>query len=261
MSFEIAPQTRALGAYVTGLDLAEPLEDAGFARLRDAFLEHHVLCFRDQKLTPGQQLDFAARWGKVWIHPYVASIEGHPGIMEIGDPHEITVHWHSDTTHSAKPPRLSILLARQVPSIGGDTQWANQHAAYEALSSGMRALLDGMRALHAGTERAGDAGLSLQEVTATHPVIRRHPDTQRPALFVNVDYTKHFEGMTEEESRPLLDFLYAQAVRPEFTWRHHWKVGDLVMWDNASVQHSVIPDVGKGERLLHRITIEGDAPR
>ena len=137
----------------------------------------------------------------------------------------------------------------------------SQHAAYEALSSGMRELLEGLRALHSGTERAGDAGLTLQEVTAMHPVVRRHPDTQRPALFVNVDYTKHFEGMTEAESRPLLEFLYAQAVRPQFTWRHHWQVGDLVMWDNASVQHSVIPDVGEGERLLHRITIEGDAPR
>ena len=261
MSFEIAPQTGALGACVTGLDLAEPLDDACFDRLREAFLAHHVLCFRDQEMSPAQQLDFAARWGKVWIHPYVRCLEGFPGIMELGDPHEITVHWHSDSSHAAEPPRITILLARRVPAFGGDTQWANQHAAYSALSSGMRDLLEGLRAFHSGTEMAGDAGLSRKEVTSTHPVVRRHPELPGPALYVNVDYTKHFEDMTQEESRPLLDFLYAHAVRPEFTWRHHWRLGDLVMWDNASVQHSVIPDVTKGERLLHRITIEGDAPR
>ena len=261
MSFEITPQSTAVGAYVTGLDLSKPLYDAVFERLHAAYLEHHVLCFREQVLSPAQHLAFAGRWGKVSVHPYVASIPGHPGLMEIGDPHPITVEWHSDTTHAATPPRTSMLLARRVPERGGDTLWASQHAAFDTLSPALQEMLQGLRAVHRGTEMAGESGLSAREVTAVHPVVRRHPETSRPALYVNADYTKHFEGMTEEESRPLLEFLYAWAARSEYRWRHHWRVGDLVMWDNASVQHSVVPDVEKGERLLHRVTLEGEVPR
>jgi taurine dioxygenase len=256
----VEQQAGSLGAFVGGVDLAKPLGNAELAALRRAFLEQHVICFRDQELAPAQHLAFAARWGEIFVHPYVPSIEGYPGIMQVYDPHPITVTWHSDTTHSRTPPRMSILVARKVPPFGGDTMFANQHAAFERLSPALQRVLEGLRAVHQGTEMAREGGLTQREVTAVHPVVRTHPETGRKALFVNADYTRHFEGMTEAESRPLLEFLYAHACRPEFTWRHHWRVGDVLMWDNASVQHAVVPDVGKGERILHRVTLCGDVP-
>jgi taurine dioxygenase len=256
----IERQAGALGAFVWGVDLSKPLADGDFALVRKAFLEHHVICFRDQEITPAQHLAFAARWGEIFVHPYVPSIEGHPGIMQVYDPHPITVTWHSDTTHSKTPPRGSVLVARKVPPYGGDTMFANQHAALERLSPALQRLLEGLRAVHKGTEMAREGGLTEREVTAIHPVVRTHPETGRKALFVNADYTRQFEGMTEEESRPLLEFLYAQAARPELTWRHHWRAGDVLMLEIASEQHAVVPDVGKGERLLHRVTICGDVP-
>lgn len=259
MSVDVTRQAGALGAYVSGVDLAK-LDDALFEVLHEAFLEHHVICVRDQDITPADQLAFAERWGEVFVHPYVPSIDGYPGIMEIGNPTDVTVAWHSDTTHAKAPPRMSQLLARKVPAYGGDTAFANQHLAYEGLSEAFRALIDGLGAVHAGTELASESGLEPREVTSVHPVVRRHPDTGRPALFVNADYVRCFEGMTEAESHPLLEFLYTEASRPEYTWRHKWRAGDLLMWDNASVQHCVIGDVGPGVRTLHRITIEGEPP-
>jgi taurine dioxygenase len=262
MTIEATRDAGALGAYVSGVDLSVPLDDASFETLHSLFLEHHVLCFRDQgHLTPDQQLAFAARWGTIFTHPYVPGIEGYPPIMEVHDPHPITVAWHSDTTHSKTPPRMTMLLARRVPEYGGDTMFANQHLAYEELSDGLKRLLEGLNAVHKGTELAmKEKGMEISEVSAVHPVVRRHPETGRPALYVNADYTKHFEDMTEEESRPLLEYLYATCGRARYTWRHHWRVGDFLFWDNASVQHCVVDDVQKGERSLHRVLIEGMAP-
>ncbi len=256
----IEAQTRAVGAIATGLDLREPLSAADFEPLRSAFLAHHVLCLRGQEITPGQQLAFAARFGRIFVHPYVPSIEGHPGVMQVSDPHPITVTWHQDTTHSKTPPRMSLLLARRVPACGGDTLFANQHLAYEGLSPGLRRMLDGLRAVHKGTELAREKGMQPEEVSAVHPVVCSHPETGRKGLFVNADYTRHFEGWSEAESRPLLEHLYAEACRAEYCWRHRWRAGDMILWDNRSVQHRVVADVEKGERLLHRVTIEGDVP-
>jgi taurine dioxygenase len=258
---EIERQAGALGAYIRGIDLGHGVDDAIFAQLRAALLEYHVICLRDQTLTPDQHMAFAKRWGPVFVHPYVPSVEGQPGMMEVTDPHPITTTWHQDTTHSKTPPRMSLLLARRVPECGGDTMFANQHVAFERLSPGLQRALENLRAVHYGTEMAKtEKGLSQAEVTAVHPVARKHPDTGRRALFVNGDYTRHFEGWTAEESRPLLEFLFAQASRAEYTWRHKWRVGDLLLWDNASVQHAVVGDVGKGARSLHRLTIDGDVP-
>lgn len=259
-ALEIVPQTRAVGAIVTRLDLRAPLAAATFEQLQRAFLQHHVLCLRGQQITPEQQLAFAARWGRIFVHPYVPSIEGHPGVMKVSDPHPITVTWHQDTTHSKTPPRMSLLLAREVPACGGDTLFANQHLAYDGLSAGLRRSLGSLRAVHKGTELAREKGMQPEEVSAVHPVACAHPETGRKGLFVNADYTKHFEHWTEAESRPLLEYLYAEACRPEYTWRLHWQPGDLVLWDNRSVQHRVVADVEKGERTLHRVTIQGDVP-
>jgi taurine dioxygenase len=194
------------------------------------------------------------------VHPYVPSIEGHPGIMKIYDPTPLTQRWHADTTHAERPPALSMLLARVIPEVGGDTMWSNAHAAYDGLSDGLRATLDGLRAVHQGTALAAEAGLEKAAVTRTHPVVRTHPVTGRKALFVNGDYVTRFDGWTEEESAPLLQYLYAQVARAEYVYRHRWTVGDLVIWDNRSTQHAVVGDVGGAERMLHRVTISGDVP-
>jgi taurine dioxygenase len=259
-TLEITQQAGSLGAFALGVDLRQPPSDAIFETLHAAFLEHHVLVIRDQDITPAEQLAFAARFGTIFIHPYVPSIDGYPGIMQVTDPHPITVTWHSDTTHSKTPPMMSLLLARELPAVGGDTMFANQHIALENLTHAMQRMLSDLRAVHRGTELAAEAGVEPLAVEAIHPVVRTHPETGRKALFVNGNYTSHFEGMTKAESVPLLAFLYAQASRPEYTFRHRWRAGDLLLWDNRSVQHCVVPDVGKGERCLHRVTIEGDVP-
>lgn len=254
-------QAGALGAYVYGVDLAAGFDDALVAQLRAALLEHLVICIRGQEaLTPDGQLAFARLWGTVLVHPYVPSIEGHPGVMRIYDPNAVTQTWHSDTTHVRTPPSVTILLAREIPEYGGDTMFANQYLAYETLSPGLQATLDSLRAVHYGTELAKEAGVDAERVTNSHPVARTHPETGRTALYVNDNYVKHFEGWTEAESAPLLDLLYVHAARPEFTWRHKWTVGDLILWDNRCTQHAVIGDTGGAERVLHRITIEGDEP-
>ena len=261
VELDVRRQAGALGALITGVDLSRPVGDDTFNAIQDAFHEHMVVCIRGQAaMTPEDQLAFAARWGEISIHPYVPSIDGYPGIMRIYDPNPVTVTWHADTTHAARPPALTLLLARVLPPYGGDTMFANAALAYDHLSDGLRSSLDGMRAVHQGTELAASAGLDQQSVTTTHPVVRTHPVTGRRALFVNGNYTSHFEGWTPEESRPLLEYLYTQVARPEFTYRHRWEVGDLVIWDNRCTQHAVVGDTGGAERTLHRVTIAGDMP-
>jgi taurine dioxygenase len=257
----VSREAGALGAIVTGVDLAQAVDDATFGLLHDAFVEHLVICIRGQgHIQPEDQLAFANRWGEISIHPYVPSIDGYPGVMRVSDPTPVTTTWHADTTHLPAPPALTLLLARQVPPFGGDTMFANQYLAYENLSPGLRATLDGLRAVHRGTELAKEAGLDREAVTAVHPVVRTHPESHKRALFVNGNYTSHVDGWTVEESEPLLGYLYQQACRPEYTWRHHWQVGDLVIWDNRCTQHAVVADVAVGERALHRVTIAGDVP-
>ena len=261
VELDVRRQAGALGALITGVDLSRPVGDDTFNAIQDAFHEHMVVCIRGQAaMTPEDQLAFAARWGEISIHPYVPSIDGYPGIMRIYDPNPVTVTWHADTTHAAKPPALTLLLARVLPPYGGDTMFANAALAYDHLSDGLRSSLDGMRAVHQGTELAASAGLDQQSVTTTHPVVRTHPVTGRRALFVNGNYTSHFEGWTPDESAPLLAYLYAQIARPELTYRHRWEVGDLIIWDNRCTQHAVVGDTGGAERTLHRVTIAGDVP-
>jgi taurine dioxygenase len=260
-------QAGTIGALVYGVDLAATLRgdattaEATVAALRAALLEHLVICIRGQSaLDPGGQLEFARMWGNVLVHPYVPSIEGYPGIMNIYQSNAITETWHADTTHVATPPAITMLLARIIPPAGGDTMFANQYAAYDSLSDGLKATLRPLRAVHYGTELAREAGVAQEAVTHAHPVVRTHPETGRLGLFVNGNYVRHFEGWTEAESAPLLQYLYAQASRNEFTWRHHWQVGDLLIWDNRCTQHCVVNDAGGQERILNRITIEGDVP-
>jgi taurine dioxygenase len=251
----------ALGARITGIDIAHGISDETLTQLKAAFLENCVIYLPGQQaMTPDDQLAFAKRWGEVVVHPYVPSIDGYPGIMRIYDPNPVTVTWHADTTHLKAPPALTMLLARTVPPCGGDTMFANAYLAYEGLSAGLRATIDQLRAVHRGTALAAEAGLSADAVTAAHPVVRTHPETGRKAIFVNGNYVSEIEGWTPHESEPLLRYLYGQVGRAEYTWRHRWQPGDLLIWDNRCTQHAVVGDTGGAERTLHRVTIAGDVP-
>lgn len=269
LPFELRRLGGTFGAEVVGLDLAE-VDETTPAALHDAFVEHAVLVFRGQKLAPEQQIAFGERFGELHVHPIVPHLEGYPPILPIvnlGKKYTITETWHSDVTFEPRPPMASMLYAKTVPAAGGDTQFADQRAAYDRLSEGMKRMLAGLRAVHVGADlaklvgRRGRHETHPQAVpTAVHPVVRTHPVSGRKALFVNAAFTRHLEHMTPEESAPLLRFLYRFGTAPDLTIRHRWQPDDLVMWDNRSVQHYAIHDHGDAERTLHRVTVMGDAP-
>jgi taurine dioxygenase len=252
------PLTGRVGALVEGIDLRN-VDDSAMADIRALLQRHQVLAFRGQAFTPADEVAFARRLGPISVHPYVKGLPDQPEVLEvIGATHHIAVNWHQDQTYREFPPAITMLMARVLPETGADTMFADQHAAFEQLSSGMQQTLLGLRAVHRGTERAADAGLAMVDVEHVHPVVIRHPDTGRRALFVNPDYTVRFDGWTEAESAPLLRFLYEWSTRAELTYRHRWEPGDFVLWDNRSLLHRVVPDA-TGDRLLHKVTIAGDA--
>lgn len=265
MSLDLKRLTGPVGAEIRGVDLADV--SAGlFEAVHRAFLEHHVLVFRDQKLTSEQQIAFGQRFGTLHVHPIVPHLEGYPPILPIvnlGKRRTITEVWHSDVTFEERPPMASLLYAIELPETGGDTMFANQHLAYERLSPGLKRLLDGLRAIHTGRGLAAVTGKGegWREHGQLHPVVRTHPETGRKALFVNRGFTVAFEDMTPEESRPLLDLLVERGTQPDLIYRHRWLPGDLVMWDNRSVMHYAVHDHGDAPRRLHRVTVEGDVPR
>ena len=257
---EIRQLAGALGAEVLGLDLTGEISDTEFASMRDALHENGVICIRGQSgMAPEDQLAFAAKWGEISTHPYVPSIEGYPGIMKICDPNPITQTWHSDSTHMRHPHAYTLLLARVLPKVGGDTMFASAVKAFESLSPGFQEALRALSAVHEGTSLAAEAGLEQEAVVAVHPVVRAHPDTGVEALFVNDNYVTRIDGWTAEESHPLLEYLYGVIGRYEYTYRHRWCRGDLVVWDNRSTQHAVVGDVAGEERVLHRVTIASSA--
>jgi taurine dioxygenase len=254
----------ALGAEVRGLDLALPISEQALAAVKRAFLEHHVLVVPDQgHLTPDQLSAFARLWGPLQSMP-----EGSPSlsgnrevfVLDFEGKAPPTDIWHSDLTLEERPPLGSVLLGRTIP-VGGDTIFANQHLAYDLLSEGMRRMLDGLSAVHDGRFWTKSGKFTLDQLPqSVHPVIRTHPETGRKALFVNSAYTARLEDMTDEESQPLLSWLWQHSVQPNLTFRHRWTPGDLVMWDNRSVQHFAVADYGAARRVMHRVTILGDRP-
>jgi taurine dioxygenase len=281
-TIQVTPLSGAVGAEVSGVDLARELDARTWAEVHQAFLDHLVLFFRDQSLTPEQQVAFAARFGPPIIDPFVKGPEDRPEMMVlVKDKHEKYAFgngWHSDSTFLERPPMGSFLYSREVPAWGGDTMFANQYLAYEALSPGLRTVLDGLQAVHgarsynqaiAGGRFGPDRSIKLRDDEVMqaamageveHPVVRTHPETGRKALYVNVAYTLRFRGMTEEESQPLLDFLHAHAVRPEFTCRFRWTPNALACWDNRCVQHYAINDYHGQRRVMQRVVAEGDRP-
>lgn len=262
----VEPAAGSLGAYVFGIDLSRPMDAGQMKQLRDLLLTYHVVCFREQDLTPAQHVSFTRSLGDFYIHPVVKGLEGHPEIVEVFGAARQTEAWHQDASHSEQPPRLSILAARRLPPFGNDTQFSNQHKAYDALSDGLKSMLANVRAVHTTgepTKRALDQASGNGPVfeEASHPVIRTHPETGKKALYVNAMYTRRFDGMTVEESRGLLEFLYLHCGRSDFTFRHRWQSGDVLIWDNASVQHAVVGDMPEGtDRYLHRTTTAGKIP-
>ena len=268
---ELAP---ALGAEIGGVDLSQPLEAAQLADIRRAFLRYGVIFFRDQRLTPEQHIAFAKTWGGININRFFRPLDGYPEIAEVRkEAHQennIGGSWHTDHSYDEAPAMGSILYARELPEVGGDTLFASMSRSYEALSDGMKAMLRGLRAVHSSrhvygpgrnssrpdTEgRTGNADLATQE--AVHPVVLAHPDTGVAGLYVNPVFTLCFEGWSEAESKPLLDYLYEHAVRPEFVCRFRWRPGSLAFWDNRATWHYAANDYPGQRRLMHRITLEG----
>jgi taurine dioxygenase len=251
-----------LGVAVEDLDVRE-VDDQLWQELNALFLAHHVLVFPGQRLQPDEQISFARRWGTLLRHPY-AGLPDHPDIIELtnrGKRKDVNQHWHSDMTYAATPPKLTMLYALQAPELGGDTAFANQILACETLSEGLRAMLGGLRAEHSAAGLARIYGEDPAEAPrAEHPVVRTHDESGARALYVCRAFTRRFAGWSREESRGLLEFLFEHAVRPEFQARHHWRPGDLVMWDNRCLQHFAVHDHGEEPRVIHRLQIDGGVP-
>jgi taurine dioxygenase len=251
-----------LGARVEGIDVRR-VDDAIWRELNALFLQHHVLAFPQQDLTPEEQMTFARRWGPLVRHPY-AGLREHPDIIELrnhGKARDINQHWHSDMTYNVAPPKLTMLYAHEAPEIGGDTAFANQELAYRALSAGLRSVVDQLQAVHSAEGLAAVYGESAQEAPrAQHPVARVHDETLRRSLYVCQAFTRRFAGWSRQESAALLEYLYQHSVRPEYQARHVWRAGDLVMWDNRCLLHYAVHDHDDSPRVIHRVQVEGPVP-
>ena len=266
MSISITPLTGCVGAEIGGIDLKKNIDASAFNILHKAFLEHCMLVFRGQHIDSQSLNDFGARWGK----PELASsltpgIPGFPAIIEVKDiPKAMasTEAWHFDSPYVDIPPKISILSAVTIPR-GGDTMWCNQQESYDRLSETMKKALTGLRVRFQGLRLARMRGITddAKIPRAVHPLVRTHPETGRKALYVGHPETAYLiDGMTHEESQPLLSFLYQHSIAPDNIYRHMWQVGDVVMWDNRCTMHYAVHDYGTQDRVLQRITMSGERP-
>jgi len=281
-SFSIHPFDAPLGAEISGLDLSQPLGDEDFRRIRQAHLEHHVLVFRDQRITPQQQIDFSRRFGRLQIHVLRQfQLKSHPEILVVSNVREngqaiglgdAGHFWHSDLSYKERPSLGSMLHAQELPAEGGDTLFANMHLAWDTLPDALKNVVRGRRAEHdylaqyAELQRRSPwrpklTDAQIAEVRPVlHPVVRTHPETGRKALFVSEHFTTRIVGLPEDESRAVLDQLFSHSVRPEHVYRHRWQPGDMVFWDNRSLIHLAAGCPEHHRRTLYRTTIEGDVP-
>ncbi|MCD5996742.1 taurine dioxygenase [Pseudomonas sp. CDFA 602] len=276
MSLHITPLSFALGAQISGVDLSQPLTDEQRDHIEQALLEHHVLFFRDQPLTPQQQARFAASFGDLHIHPIYPNVPEQPEVL-ILDTAQTDVRdnaiWHTDVTFLPTPAMGAVLTAQHLPAYGGDTLWASGVAAYEALSKPLQLLLDGLSATHDFTrsfplDRFGTTPQDLarweearrKNPPLSHPVIRTHPVSGRKSLFVNEGFTTRINELEAAESEAILKLLFSHATRPEFTIRWRWQENDVAFWDNRSTQHYAVDDYRPQRRVMHRATILGDVP-
>ncbi len=271
---EVTPHSAALGAVIGGIDLSQDLSNRAMAELDDAFRRYSVIFFRNQDLTPDQHIAFAERWGSINVNRFFKPLDGYPQIATVSkEPDQkenIGGGWHTDHSYDQIPAMGSILCAREVPAVGGDTLFSSMYMAYETLSDGMKEMLDGLKAWHSSRHAFGygvadgesykDGRLANPDKAtqdALHPVVITHPLTGRKALYVNADFTVRFDGWTQEESQPILDFLYAHGSRQEFTCRFHWEPGSIAFWDNRATWHYAMNDYHGHRRTMHRITLEG----
>lgn len=270
MTIEITPLTATIGAEVHGVDLREELDDGTIETIRKALLDHLVLFFRNQPIDDAQHLAFALRFGPLHVSPLATKYQESDAVVvldQVNPKGEGADVWHSDNTFLAEPPMGSLLRAVQLPSVGGDTCFANMYAAYDALSDQMRAFVDELTAVHDITKvmrkaiEDGHTNLDLSEMQqrcppVTHRVAVTHPETGRKALFVNRNSTSHIVGLSERENEVLFPFLCDHVRAPEFQCRFHWEPDSLAFWDNRAVQHNAVPDYHE-RRVMRRVTIAG----
>ena len=282
-SIAIRPFDGALGAEVRGLDLTRPVDDVDFARIHRAHLDHHVVVFRDQRITPQQQVDFSRRFGPLQIHVLRQfQLPGHPEILVVsnvlgddGQPiglGDAGHFWHSDLSYKERPSLGSFLHAQELPETGGDTEFANMHLAWQTLPAPLKAAVKDRRAEHSYLARYEElrqrspwrpklTEAQLAEVVPVeHPIVRTHPETGRPALFVSEHFTTRIVGLPDDESRDLLAQLFAHSVLSAHRYVHRWQAHDMVFWDNRSVMHLATPFPAHLRRRLNRTTVEGDLP-
>ena len=273
---EVRPIAGALGAEIHGVDMAKDLLPEVVGEVRQALLDNLVIFLREQTVTPQQQVAFAKKFGEPIEYPQLKGLPEAPMITPVvkleHERRNFGGIWHSDTTYLPVPPMGSMLLAREVPPFGGDTMFANQYLAYESLSDGLKQTLDGLLGVSSSFKadvtktredalKQAGAGATPKQLSAEHPIVRTHPETGRKALYTSVAHTARIKGWTEQESLPLLEYLWAHQVKPEFTCRFQWKVGSLAFWDNRCAMHNPINDYHGHRRVMHRITLAGDKPR
>lgn len=274
---EVIQRGATIGAEIKGVDFGKPVDAATAAAIYDALMRFSVVYFRNAAMTPAQHVAFGRLFGELTVHPFVPHLEEFPEVVVL-DNHEdnpvfSTDHWHSDETFRVTPPMGSILRCLAMPATGGETLWCDMVAAYEALSDKMQHFLSGLEAVHdfinfrhkfddlpARERHAKLAEMEEELPNPVHPLIRTHPVTKKKALFVNEQFTLRIKDMREDESRALLDFLFAQARIPEFQFRFHWEVNSMVFWDNAPLQHYAANDYYPQRRTMHRVTIKGGRP-
>ncbi|MGE0857774.1 MAG: TauD/TfdA dioxygenase family protein [Gammaproteobacteria bacterium] len=272
---QVSPLTPAIGAVISGVDIAEELPAAVIAEIRAAWLEHLVVFFRGQRLTPDRLVAFSKRFGEIGYYPFVAGMAEHPEVVEVLKKEDERINfgglWHTDTSYLVRPPMGSVLYAVQVPPYGGDTLWNNMYLAYDALSPTLQQVLAPLRGVNSAekpdaavtrTHRMAESPKDAEAIitTASHPIVRTHPETGRRALYCAAAHTMRIDGMTVEESRALLDHLYRVQQREEFGCRWHWQAGDVAFWDNRAAQHNALNDYHGHRRLMHRVTLEGEVP-
>lgn len=276
MSLTVTPISSALGAQIDGVDLTQPLSVEQRDAIEQALLQHQVIFFKNQVITPQQQARFAANFGDLHIHPIYPNVPEQPEVLvldtAVTDVRDNAV-WHTDVTFLPTPALGAVLSAKQLPAFGGDTLWASGIAAFEGLSKPLQVLLDGLTATHDFTksfplERFGSTPEDLARWEQTrknnpplsHPVVRTHPVSGRKSLFVNEGFTTKINELSEAESDAILKLLFAHATRPEYTIRWRWQENDVAFWDNRVTQHYAVDDYRPNRRVMHRATILGDAP-
>lgn len=274
----IEPSGGGVGAFVRGIDLREGLSDNMVGALRSALGEHGVLFFRDQDISPEDHIAFAEKFAPIDINRFFAHVEGHPKIAEVlkepSQKKNIGGNWHTDHTYDLEPAMGSILVARETPPRGGDTMYASTCRAYETLSDGFKSILKGLKGVHSSRHvfgpqgryvmkgedtvgRLGNTEAATQD--AVHPLIIRHPISGRESIYVNPGFTTGIEGWSDAEAEPFLKILYEHIAKPEHTYRFQWSEGSIAFWDNRATWHYAVNDYHGARRLMHRITVQGEA--